>query len=77
MVMRDPLIDVRDRLGQAIKLGVAALEHQEQAGEEQLGVDATPAITRMQPLVQSSRLGRCAERSVCGGFLLGAWTGGL
>jgi hypothetical protein len=62
MVSRDPLIDVRDRLEQAIELAVAALKHQEQAGEEQLGVDATLAITRMQLLVHSSRLGRGAQQ---------------
>ena len=29
MVFRDPLINVRDRLDQAIELAVAAFEHQE------------------------------------------------
>ena len=62
MVFRDPLINVRDRLDQAIELAVAAIEHQEQAREEQLGVHATLSIARMQLLVQSSRLSRCAQQ---------------
>jgi hypothetical protein len=35
MISRDPLIDVRDHLGQVIEFSLAALKHQEQAGEEQ------------------------------------------
>ena len=62
MVSRNPLFDVCDRLGQWIEFAVAALKHQEQAGEEQLGVNTTLAIARMQLLVQSSCLGRCAQQ---------------
>ena len=62
MISRDPLIDVRDHLGQVIEFALAALKHQEQAGEEQFGVDATLSIARMQLLVQSSRLGRGAQQ---------------
>jgi hypothetical protein len=51
MVSRDPLLDIFDRLGQSIEFAVVALKYQEQAGEEQLGVNATLSVTRMQLLV--------------------------
>ena len=51
MVSRNPSINVGDRLDQAVELAMTALKHQEQAGEEQLGVNATLSIARMQLLV--------------------------
>jgi hypothetical protein len=55
------------QLGQAVELAVAALADQEQAGEEQLGVNAPLSITRSPSSADRSRMRRPPRTASRGG----------